>query len=81
MPRNLYRRVEAMFPVEAPALKERILSEIIPSFLRDNQRARLLAADGAYERLTPRPDQRPCRCQEELLTLQRQLATSGNRPV
>src|SRR5690606_34435386 len=29
MPRNFYRRVEVMFPVEAPELKQRILHEIL----------------------------------------------------
>ncbi|HVW37872.1 MAG TPA: polyphosphate kinase 1, partial [Pirellulales bacterium] len=36
MPRNFYRRVEVMFPIEAPELKQRVLSEIVPAYLRDN---------------------------------------------
>src|SRR5256886_9255711 len=32
MPRNFYRRVEAMFPIEAPELKDRILHEILPAY-------------------------------------------------
>ena len=42
MPRNFNRRVEVMFPVESPKLKERIVKEIVPIYLRDNVRARLL---------------------------------------
>ncbi len=38
MPRNFYRRVEVMFPVEAPQLKERILKQVVPIYLRDNVR-------------------------------------------
>ena len=53
MPRNFYRRVEVMFPIEAPELKQRILNEIIPTYLRDNTRARMLQTDGSYTRVQP----------------------------
>ncbi len=69
MPRNFHRRVEVMFPVEAPDLKQRILHEVIPIYLRDNQRARLLQSDGNYVRLHPAPGEAPHRCQEELLQI------------
>ncbi len=67
MPRNFFRRVESMFPVEAPELRDRILKEIVPAYLCDNVRARLLRSDGSYERATPEPGQPPFRCQEALL--------------
>ncbi|MCA9235538.1 MAG: polyphosphate kinase 1, partial [Planctomycetales bacterium] len=67
MPRNFNRRVEVMFPVEAPALRERVLEEIIPTYLRDNQRARLLMPDGAYVRAAAWHDEAPCRAQRDLL--------------
>ena len=69
MPRNFYRRVELMFPVESEALKRRILSEIVPPYLADNVKARVLHSDGSYERLAPADGERPFRCQEELLKL------------
>jgi len=50
MPRNLNRRVEVMFPLLQPSLKERIVREIIPIYLRDNTKSRLLQADGTYFR-------------------------------
>ena len=50
MPRNLYRRVEVMFPVESPPIKKRVLNEIIPTILRDNTQARFLQSDGTYVR-------------------------------
>ena len=46
MPRNFERRVEVMFPVEAPELKQRICDEILPAYQADNSRARLLQSDG-----------------------------------
>ncbi len=48
MPRNFERRVEVMFPIESPALKERILKEIVPTYLIDNVRARIMQFDGTY---------------------------------
>jgi polyphosphate kinase len=83
MPRNFYRRVEIMFPVESPPLKQRILTEIMPAYLRDNRKARLLLPDGSHEHLHPAPGEPSHRCQEELLTIRPAIApldqaTTGN---
>ncbi|WP_197527021.1 polyphosphate kinase 1 [Pirellulimonas nuda] len=67
MPRNFERRVEVMFPVEAPELKRRIVEEIIPAQLRDNQRARELSADGGYSRVSAAAGQVAIRSQHVLL--------------
>lgn len=67
MPRNFFRRVESMFPVEATPLRKRILTEILPAYLRDNVRARRLKSDGTYRRVCPKPGEVTFRCQEELL--------------
>lgn len=53
MPRNLYRRVEVVFPVEDPRLKKRIEEEIIPVYLHDCVKSRELQPDGTYKRLAP----------------------------
>jgi len=55
MPRNFYRRVEVMFPIEDPRLRERIRKEIIEPVLADNCRARDLGPDGSYRRRSPAP--------------------------
>jgi len=78
MPRNFYRRVEVMFPVESPDLKDRILHEIVPAYLRDNVKTRLLSLDGTYFRLQPTVGQALNRCQERLLAL-RNTGLSGGR--
>ena len=49
MPRNFYRRIEAVFPVEDPALRDR-LYDILKSHLSDNKNAHLLRANGAYQK-------------------------------
>lgn len=53
MPRNFFRRIELMFPVEDPRLKARLLEELLPAILQDNVKARRLQADGTYVRRTP----------------------------
>ncbi len=50
MSRNLYQRVEVLFPVRDPALRGRIRNEILEAYLRDTCKARLLRADGTYVR-------------------------------
>ncbi|MDE6168702.1 MAG: RNA degradosome polyphosphate kinase [Acetatifactor sp.] len=53
MPRNLERRVEILFPVEKPELKEELL-HILQSQLRDNVKASVLGPSGAYEKVSRR---------------------------
>lgn len=50
MPRNLYERVELMFPVLDPLLRERIRQEILHAYLSDTLKARMLQRDGSYVR-------------------------------
>jgi polyphosphate kinase len=53
MPRNFYRRIELAFPIETPALRDKIINDVIPAFLNDRVKARELQADGTYRRLGP----------------------------
>lgn len=78
MPRNFYRRVEVMFPIETPELKQRILKEIIPAYLRDNVKARILRPDGSHERLSPQEGESRYRVQEELLSLRPELVVGDS---
>ena len=48
MPRNLYERVEVLFPLKDELLRQRICQEILPAYLADNVKARVLGADGEY---------------------------------
>lgn len=49
MPRNFYRRIEAVFPVEVPELRQKLFN-ILQSHLNDNKNAHLLRANGAYQK-------------------------------
>jgi polyphosphate kinase len=53
MPRNFRRRVELMFPIEAPPLRRRIVDGILGVLLADNVKARELQPDGTYRRVKP----------------------------
>ena len=79
MPRNFHRRVEVMFPVEEPALKARLVDEVLGAALADDAKARRLLPDGRYER--PAAERPARRSQEALLAAARQAAGEpGNRP-
>jgi polyphosphate kinase len=48
MPRNFLRRVEVMVPVEDPALRMRLLDEVLGMGFRDDVKATELRPDGSY---------------------------------
>ncbi|MEM6590643.1 MAG: polyphosphate kinase 1 [Cyanobacteria bacterium P01_H01_bin.119] len=56
MPRNLDRRVEAVTPIDEPALMQE-LKEILRIFLSDNRQAWELLSDGSYRQRRPQPDE------------------------
>src|SRR6267378_1232120 len=53
MPRNFFRRIEVAFPIETPALRNQIISDVIPTVLNDRVKARELQPNGTYRRLQP----------------------------
>jgi polyphosphate kinase len=63
MPRNFDGRVEVMLPVEDPALKRRIVGEILGGELRDDVKAAVLRPDGTYARVVPAAGAAPFRVQ------------------
>ncbi len=50
MPRNLHERVEVLFPLKNPLLRDRVVHEILAAMLADNVKARFLQSDGRYLR-------------------------------
>jgi polyphosphate kinase len=48
MPRNFFRRVEMLFPIEDATLRQKIIDEVLAVELRDNVDARELQPDGTY---------------------------------
>lgn len=65
MPRNLDRRIELLFPVEAPEARRKVLKALDAAF-RDTVKGRALQKDGSHRRVrTPKGDE-PYRSQVEL---------------
>ena len=50
MDRNFFRRIEVMFPILDPSLKQRVISDL-DTYLADNRQAWELNADGTYTRV------------------------------
>jgi polyphosphate kinase len=69
MDRNLSRRVEVVFPIEQPALKQRLIQEILATSLADNVKFRELLPDGNYRRKSLEPGQIRLRSQERFLEM------------
>jgi len=80
MPRNFFRRIEVMFPIEDPRLKARIVESILPILLGDNVKARLQRPDGSYARVERGPDEPPLRSQVVLQGQARESARDGGDP-
>ena len=78
MPRNFRRRVEIMFPVEDPRLRNRIVDGILGVALADNAKTRVLQADGTYVRVQPRPGEPLVRSQVEYQNMARELSETDS---
>ena len=70
MPRNFYRRVEVMVPVEDPALRTRLI-DMLEVHRADNVKAWTLQSDGKYARLRPSEGQALCRSQQRFMEISR----------
>ncbi len=64
MGRNLDRRVETIVPVLDQTIQNTICDEIWATFAADNQKSRILRADGTYVRRQPRTGEAPLQCAE-----------------
>ncbi len=52
MQRNLDRRVEIVVPIKDKQIRQYLKNNLLEAYLRDNVQARILQADGSYERLS-----------------------------
>jgi polyphosphate kinase len=78
MPRNFRRRVEIMFPIEDPRLKQRLVDGILGVDLADNVKARELHADGTYHRVpAPKAGEPTVRCQTEFQKMAIELSETA----
>ena len=59
MQRNLDGRVETLFPVDSPVLREVLVERMLKPILADTVNAHELASDGTYTRVRPQPGEAP----------------------
>jgi polyphosphate kinase len=82
MPRNLYERVEVIFPLKDPALCRRVRDEMLASYLADTRKARLLSSDGTYSRPPAHRNRYQFSVQEYLMGIANGAGDdAGNRPA
>jgi polyphosphate kinase len=67
MPRNLDRRVETIWPILDPQLRNRVRDEVLLLQLRDNVKARELSTDGTYHYVARKDGEPLINSQEEML--------------
>jgi polyphosphate kinase len=71
MPRNLYRRVEVMFPVRDPRLAAYVRDDILNTYMADHVKSREMLPDGSYIR---------CQAKAEYECINSQLSFIGRKP-
>lgn len=77
MPRNFFRRIESVFPVLEPKHRKRIIHDILPTMLKDNDKATMLKANGAYSPIY-RSKQEPVFCAQEYFMATAEQARKAN---
>jgi len=71
MERNLNRRIELLFPLENPEHIRYIREEVLETYLRENQLAHQMQADGRYERRKPGEGDQPVNVQDWLMQMRK----------
>jgi len=69
LPRNMFRRIETVFPIVDGVIRERIIGEVIATTLADNVKARMLSAEGSYRKPTRDPQSPARRSQIEFVKI------------
>ena len=81
MPRNFFRRIEVIYPIEDGNLRERVVSELLALALQDNVKARLLQPDGSWIRAKAKRGAAPHRSQFEFIARAQQAASGGKGQI
>ena len=75
MQRNLNRRVELVFPIEDPSIKQQV-KEILDYMMQDNVKSRYLSSDGSYAKRKIDTGEQKLNVQEFLLAQSRERQKS-----
>ena len=76
MPRNFFRRIEVVFPIEDPALRRWMMRDFFAPELRDNANAHALRADGTYQPVKRRTGQPSFSVQDHLMATANRRSTA-----
>ncbi len=68
MPRNFFRRIEVVFPIEDRELRRWMMREFFATELRDNANAHALRSDGTYRPVPRRSSARSFSVQDQLMS-------------
>jgi polyphosphate kinase len=79
MQRNLYERVEVVFPIKEELLRQRLVDEILPSYLADTRKTRVLGPRGLYHQLRKERGRKSFSVQEHFMELA-QARVNGAAP-
>ncbi|HAW02906.1 MAG TPA: RNA degradosome polyphosphate kinase, partial [Verrucomicrobiales bacterium] len=69
MPRNFFKRIETVFPVEDGNIRDRLINEVLELSLEDNVKARNMRSDGSYVRALPEKKSKLIRSQASFMGL------------
>ena len=72
MPRNFRRRVEVMFPIIDPKLRQRVIEEVLETMRTDDTKGWLLQPTGEYLRAVPRKGEVQVHSQQRFMELARE---------
>jgi len=78
LPRNFFRRIEVVFPIDDGVLRDRLIRHFMAICLGDNRKTRFLQPDGSYRLAVPAADTKSLRSQTEFLSLS--LAEAATLP-
>ncbi|MEO8380541.1 MAG: polyphosphate kinase 1 [Acidobacteriota bacterium] len=78
MPRNFFRRIETVWPILSPRLRDRVELQILGTCLADDTRSWRLLPDGTYRRR--KPGARAIRAQERFIDIARAEAVKLAAP-
>jgi polyphosphate kinase len=81
MPRNLHERVEVVFPLRDPLLRERVKNEILAAYLADNVKARILQRGGSYVHAEAKGKTAPFNSQDFLIDVAEGRRDASSIPV
>lgn len=76
MPRNINRRVEALFPVQDPQIIRYLRNDVLAVYMHDNLKTREMNPEGSYNRIKPKSKEVPINVQNWLMSFH----INGERP-